>query len=52
MAAKELAQEKVGEYRLRYWWGIEAWVWVRFGSMCALTNLHPGAAVLQKFELT
>ena len=52
MAAKELAQEKVGMDRLSYRWGIEAWVWVSFGSVCALTNVHPGAAVLQLFELT
>lgn len=52
VAVKELAQEKLRMYRLSYWWGIEALVWISFGSMCALTNLHPGATVLQQFELT
>lgn len=52
MAAKELAQEKEGMYGLSYWWGTKAWVWANFGSLCVLTNPHPGAAVLQQFELT
>lgn len=47
MTVKELAQEKLGLYTLSYWWGIEAWVWISFGSMCALTNVRRGATVLQ-----
>lgn len=46
------AQEKRGMYRLSYWWETGAWVWVSFGSRCALPNLHPGAAVLQESGLT
>lgn len=42
------AREKRGMYRLSCWWAIGAWVWVSFGSRCAVPNLHPGAAVLQQ----
>lgn len=46
------AQENRGMHSLSYWWETGAWVWVSFGSRCALPRLHPGAALLQQSALT